>query len=59
MVSSRHCPETGEVEDLEVLVVSEHDLDKEDRTIIEDLAADGLGTRISIMSQDIQLEVFP
>ena len=56
MVSSRHCPETGEVEELEVLLLSEHDLDEEDESIIEGLAADGLGTRISIMSRGINVE---
>ena len=51
MVSSRYYTETNEVEELEVLVLTVQDLDEEDETIIEDLAADGLDTHISIMSR--------
>ena len=49
-------PETSEVEELEVLALSEHDLDEKDETIIEDLATDGLHSRISIMSRGIDVE---
>ena len=51
MVSSRHCPETDEMEEMEDLVLLVHDLDEEDETIIKDLAADGLRTRVLIMNR--------
>ena len=54
MVSSRYYPETDEVEELEVLVLSVHDLDSEDEIIIKDLAADGLDAYISIRTRDIR-----
>ena len=49
-MSSRYYPETGKVEELEDLVLSVETLDEEDVTILEDLAADGLNAKISILS---------
>jgi len=50
MVFSRYHARTDEVEKFEDLVLSLQDLDEEDETIIRDMIADGLNTKIDILS---------